>query len=125
MHIIILRRSCAGGKLLYDGHASRVLPGFDPTCKSKIILDLAKSLNGIDVIFCISAPDVEHGRVWVAEETYEEVWKTSVSCTIPVGRARMGSASAGITLRHTCFQMPQGTRMSRESRQARCTQPAC
>lgn len=58
-----------GGHLLHDGHASRVLPGFDPRCK----LDMLRSLpEPVDVLLCVSAADVAARRVWTEGETYEE-----------------------------------------------------
>ena len=48
-----------GGKFLFDTHASRVLPGFDPEVKVKIF----KELNiPFDIVFCISAVDIEKNR---------------------------------------------------------------
>ncbi|MDD5076841.1 MAG: DUF1846 family protein, partial [Sphaerochaetaceae bacterium] len=49
-----------GGKLLYDYHASRVLPGFDPNVKMKVFKTL-KDKN--DVIICIYANDIERRKV--------------------------------------------------------------
>jgi uncharacterized protein (UPF0371 family) len=58
-----------GGKFANDEHASRVLPGFDPHVKIKII----KSLNiPFEIIFCVSSKDIKDGRVWKSGETYEE-----------------------------------------------------
>ena len=58
-----------GGHLLHDGHASRVLPGFDPRCK----LDMLKSLpEELELLLCVSAADVAKRRVGEAGETYEE-----------------------------------------------------
>lgn len=48
-----------GGKLCYDLHAARVLPGYNPTTK----VELLKKLSGIEIIYCISAKDIERGRV--------------------------------------------------------------
>ena len=48
-----------GGKLCYDFHASRVLPGYEPTAK----VDLLKQLGDIDIIYCVSAKDIERGKV--------------------------------------------------------------
>ncbi|MBN2458097.1 DUF1846 family protein [Candidatus Woesearchaeota archaeon] len=48
-----------GGKLCYDMHAARVLPGYRPTAK----IDLLKKLGDIDIISCISAKDIARGRV--------------------------------------------------------------
>lgn len=47
-----------GGKLFYDGHASRVLPGYDQHLKIKII----KELGDIDLIYCVNAKDLSSLR---------------------------------------------------------------
>lgn len=44
-----------GGKLCYDGHASRALPGFKPSTK----IDLLKQLGELEIIYCINARDLE------------------------------------------------------------------
>lgn len=49
-----------GGKILYDYHAARVLPGFDPNVKMRL-LQLLK--DKIDVILCINARDIERKKV--------------------------------------------------------------
>ena len=49
-----------GGKLLYDYHAARVLPGFDPNGKMQL-LQLLK--DKIDVILCIYAGDIERRKI--------------------------------------------------------------
>ncbi|MFO7890326.1 MAG: DUF1846 domain-containing protein [bacterium] len=49
-----------GGKLLYDYHASRVLPGFDPNVKIHL---LQKLKNKADIILCIYAGDIERKKV--------------------------------------------------------------
>ncbi|MCI2104846.1 MAG: DUF1846 family protein, partial [Sphaerochaeta sp.] len=49
-----------GGKLLYDYHASRVLPGFDPNVKMRVFQGIKDQL---DVIICIYAGDVEHRKI--------------------------------------------------------------
>lgn len=49
-----------GGKVLYDYHASRVLPGFDPNVKMRL-LQLLK--DKIDVILCIYAGDIERNKI--------------------------------------------------------------
>ena len=49
-----------GGKLFDDYHASRVLPGFDVNCKIKILKSLKDSA---EVIFCISAIDIENNKI--------------------------------------------------------------
>lgn len=49
-----------GGKLLYDYHASRVLPGFDPNVKMRVFQSLR---DQIDVIVCIYADDIERRKI--------------------------------------------------------------
>ena len=49
-----------GGKLLFDYHASRVLPGFDPNVKIKLLKRLE---NDADIILCIHAGDIERRKV--------------------------------------------------------------
>jgi uncharacterized protein (UPF0371 family) len=49
-----------GGKLLFDYHASRVLPGFDPNVKMQL---LQKLKDKADLILCIYAGDIERKKV--------------------------------------------------------------
>ncbi|MBN1521266.1 MAG: DUF1846 domain-containing protein [Candidatus Aureabacteria bacterium] len=49
-----------GGKLLYDYHAARVLPGFDPNVKMQL---LQKLRSKTDVILCIYAGDIERKKL--------------------------------------------------------------
>ena len=49
-----------GGKLLYDYHAARVLPGFDPNVKMRLLQELK---NEADIILCIYAGDIARKKV--------------------------------------------------------------
>lgn len=49
-----------GGKLLFDMHASRVLPGYDPNVKIRL---LQRMRNDADIILCIHAGDIERKRI--------------------------------------------------------------
>ncbi len=49
-----------GGKLCYDYHAARVLPGYDPNVKIRLLQQLK---DKIDIVLCIYAGDIEKGRV--------------------------------------------------------------
>ena len=49
-----------GGKLLFDYHASRVLPGFDPNVKMQLLQQLK---DQTDVVLCIFAGDIEKKKV--------------------------------------------------------------
>ncbi len=48
-----------GGKLCYDMHAARVLPGYEPTVK----VQLLKKLKDIEIIYCVAAKDIQKGRI--------------------------------------------------------------
>jgi len=48
-----------GGKILYDLHAARVLPGFKPRAKLEI---LKKLKNQVEIIICVSVPDIERKK---------------------------------------------------------------
>ncbi len=49
-----------GGKLCFDYHAARVLPGYDPNVKLRLLQELK---DKIDIVLCIYAGDIEKGRV--------------------------------------------------------------
>jgi len=49
-----------GGKMIFDYHASRVLPGFDPNVKMRL---LQKLKDKADIILCIYAGDIERRKV--------------------------------------------------------------
>ena len=48
-----------GGKLYDDYHASRVLPGFEPDSKLKMLLSLK---DEAEVVIAISAEDIERNK---------------------------------------------------------------
>lgn len=49
-----------GGKLTDDQHAARVLPGYDPDVKMRLLHGLR---DQVEVIFAVHAADVEEGRI--------------------------------------------------------------
>jgi uncharacterized protein (UPF0371 family) len=49
-----------GGKLLFDHHAARVLPGFAPNVKMRLLQGLR---DRAEVILCIYAGDIERGKL--------------------------------------------------------------
>ncbi|WP_373440598.1 DUF1846 domain-containing protein [Metamycoplasma equirhinis] len=49
-----------GGKLLLDSHASRVLPGFDPSAKLNLLLKLREK---IEILLVLSARDIEKNKL--------------------------------------------------------------
>ncbi len=49
-----------GGKIIFDYHASRVLPGFDPNVKMRL---LRKLKDRADIILCIYAGDIERRKI--------------------------------------------------------------
>lgn len=49
-----------GGKLLYDMHAKRVLPGFDENAKIKLLQKLKEK---VEVIICVYSGDIERNKI--------------------------------------------------------------
>jgi uncharacterized protein (UPF0371 family) len=49
-----------GGKLIFDYHAARILPGFDPNVKIKLLQKLKEK---IDIIICIYAGDIARKKI--------------------------------------------------------------
>ncbi|MCM8789765.1 MAG: DUF1846 family protein, partial [Candidatus Omnitrophica bacterium] len=49
-----------GGKLIHDYHASRVLPGFNPNIKIRLLSELS---DKADIILCIFAGDIERRKI--------------------------------------------------------------
>lgn len=49
-----------GGKLFDDYHASRVLPGFAPDIKLKMLLNMA---DRVEMVIVIGAPDIENQKI--------------------------------------------------------------
>ncbi|MBU1128487.1 MAG: DUF1846 domain-containing protein [Candidatus Omnitrophica bacterium] len=49
-----------GGKIIFDYHASRVLPGFDPNVKMRLLQQLK---DKADILLCIYAGDIERRKV--------------------------------------------------------------
>ena len=49
-----------GGKLFDDHHAARVLPGFYPDIKLKVLKSLGQD---VEVLYCVSAKDIEKNKI--------------------------------------------------------------
>ena len=49
-----------GGKLFDDYHAARVLPGFEPDAKIRLLYELRDT---VEVVFCISAGNIEKTKI--------------------------------------------------------------
>lgn len=49
-----------GGKIIFDYHASRVLPGFDPNVKMRLFQKLK---DKADILLCIYAGDIERRKI--------------------------------------------------------------
>jgi uncharacterized protein (UPF0371 family) len=49
-----------GGKILFDYHAARVLPGYDPNVKVRLLQQLK---DKADIILCIYAGDIERRKI--------------------------------------------------------------
>jgi len=48
-----------GGKLLFDYHAARVLPGYDPNIKMRLLQQLKDKAN---ILLCIYSGDIERKK---------------------------------------------------------------
>jgi len=48
-----------GGKLLFDAHASRVLPGYEPQAKLLLLKRLKRDL---EILVCVSAKELQRGK---------------------------------------------------------------
>ena len=66
-----------GGKLFDDYHASRVLPGFEPDSKIKMLLQLK---DKVEIVIAISADDIERskrrGDFGITERKYEATFSS-------------------------------------------------
>ncbi len=49
-----------GGKLMFDKHAARVLPGFDENAKIKLLHKLREK---VEVVICVYAGDIERNKI--------------------------------------------------------------
>ncbi len=49
-----------GGKLIDDNHAARVLPGFEPDIKIRLLQEFK---DDVEIILCINANDIEKNRI--------------------------------------------------------------
>jgi len=49
-----------GGKLYYDSHAARVLPGYQADAKAQLLKKLSKNM---ELVYCVSASDIERGKI--------------------------------------------------------------
>lgn len=58
-----------GGKFLFDGHASRVLPGFLPESKKYIFSHLKQDF---EIIFCMNAFDLQNNRI-IKDKNYSDI----------------------------------------------------
>ena len=68
-----------GGKLFDDTHASRVLPGFQADVKVKMFQKLKED---IEVVFCISANDIERNKVRAEYGITYDTEVITMSCNI-------------------------------------------
>jgi uncharacterized protein (UPF0371 family) len=75
-----------GGQLLFDRHASSVLPGFDPTVKVKIL----KKFDNIEFLFCVNSEDfvsdrpLENGSKSYIEKVLEMIEKLKETFNNPI-----------------------------------------
>ena len=79
-----------GGKLLFDYHATRVLPGYEPNVKMRL---LQKMKENTDIVLCIYAGDIERKKLRAdfgitydvdALKLIDDIrtWDLNVSCVV-------------------------------------------
>lgn len=82
-----------GGKLFDDYHAARVLPGFEPDSKIRMLKSLA---DEVEIIIAINANDIEKSKVrGDLGITYDE----DVLRLMDIFRS-MGFATSGVVITH-------------------------
>ena len=67
-----------GGKLLWDYHAARVLPGYDPNVKLRLLQHLK---DKVDLLLCIFAGDIERKKIRAEADKYLELIEQSLQGT--------------------------------------------
>ena len=99
-----------GGKLFDDHHASRVLPGFQPDSKIRMLKQFA---DDVEIIVAINANDIEKNKMrGDLGITYDE----DVLRLLDIF-ANMGFATAGVVITPTRTSLPprHSARSSRRS----------
>ena len=72
-----------GGKLFDDYHASRVLPGFEPDSKLRMLMQLS---DQAEIVIVISAPDIEKKTTFLVYYSFPVkksiylIWKCKFFC---------------------------------------------
>lgn len=66
-----------GGKLFDDYHAARVLPGFDPNGKIRLLYEMREQA---EIIFTVSAGDIEKTKC-ARTSASAMIWRCCVSST--------------------------------------------
>ena len=99
-----------GGKLFDDYHASRVLPGFEPDSKLRMLMQLS---DQAEIVIVISAADIDKNKVrGDLGITYDEdvpsaysMSEVSASPSIPDRKAQMRLRNVWRSLesKYTCF----------------------
>ena len=90
-----------GGKLFDDYHAARVLPGFEPDSKIRMLKSLA---DDVEIIIAINANDIEKSKVrGDLGITYDE----DVLRLMDIFRT-MGFATSGVVITHYANQPSAG-----------------
>ena len=90
-----------GGKLFDDYHAARVLPGFEPDSKIRMLKSLA---DEVEIIIAINANDIEKSKVrGDLGITYDE----DVLRLMDIFRS-MGFATSGVVITHYANQPSAG-----------------
>ena len=82
-----------GGKLLFDYHASRVLPGFDPNVKMRLLTRLKEEA---EIVLCIHAGAIERKKMSQLKPT-TVIPNPADSCGIKARNARKASGPTNMS----------------------------
>ena len=63
-----------GGKLFDDYHAARVLPGFQPDSKLRMLLQIKEQ---VEIVMAIGAADIEKNKVRSLRRASFQLWRSS------------------------------------------------
>ena len=61
-----------GGKLFDDYHASRVLPGFEPDSKMRMLQQLK---DDVEIVIVINATDIEINKKNISAGSYNDIFR--------------------------------------------------
>ena len=89
-----------GGKIMFDYHAARVLPGFDPNVKMRLLKELKDKL---DIILCVHAGDIERKKI---RADFGISYDSDALRTIDLPSRFLGLWRPGVSINTTWYPLP-------------------